>query len=84
MKSEISKWSCIAACALSVASAADARGEFCGVVPATGFDQPPNQVHTGHYLNQVYGYSLAIPSALSAYTPAGAPERGLNADIKSA
>ena len=68
--SEISKWLCIAVCVLSVAGVADARGEFCGAVPAPGFDQPPNRVHTGRYLNPVYGYSVVIPAALSAYSSA--------------
>lgn len=76
-KSETSSWSCIAACALGMAGSAHARGEFCGAVPAPGFDQPPNQAHTGHYLNQLYGYSLTIPLALSAYTVVGRPERGV-------
>ncbi len=70
-------WSCIAAGVLGCfAGAADARGEFCGVVPAPGFDQPPNQAHSGSYLNRVYGYSVAIPAGLRAYTPAGGPGRG--------
>jgi hypothetical protein len=76
VKSETSKWRCIAVCALGVASAADARGEFCGATPAPGFDRPPNQAHTGHYLNPVYGYSVVIPAALRAYTAATGPERG--------
>jgi hypothetical protein len=75
-KSVISRWSCAAACALGLASAADARGEFCGTLPAAGFDQPPNQAHAGHYLNQVYGYSVVIPAALRAFTQSGGPDRG--------
>jgi hypothetical protein len=76
MKSEISKWLCIAVCVLSVAGVADARGEFCGVKPDRGFDQPPNQPHSGRYLNPVYGYSVVIPAALSAYSSGTGPERG--------
>jgi len=74
--SETCGWICIAACALGATGVADARGEFCGVVPPAGFDQPPNHAHTGHYLNQVYGYSVVIPASLSAYTQPGGPERG--------
>ncbi|MGC2462691.1 MAG: hypothetical protein WA446_17235 [Steroidobacteraceae bacterium] len=74
--SETSTWSCVAACVLGAASAAGARGEFCGAAPPPGFDQSPNRAHTGQYLNQVYGYSVAIPAALSAYTRSGEPERG--------
>jgi hypothetical protein len=65
-----------AACALGAAVAAQARGEFCGTVPAPRFDQPPNRVHTGPYVNPLYGYSVAIPATLSAYTSATGPERG--------
>jgi hypothetical protein len=75
-KSETSRWSCIAVCALGVSGAAAARGEFCGTLPAAGFDQPPHQAHIGRYLNAVYGYSVAVPTPLSAYTPSGGPERG--------
>jgi len=75
--SESSIWMCVAACAFATASSvAAARGEFCGTVPAAGFDQVPNQAHVGHYLNPVYGYSLVIPTALTGYTPAEGPERG--------
>lgn len=69
-------WSWMFACAIGFASAAHASGEFCGSVPAPGFDQAPNQAHAGHYLNRVYGYSVAIPAALRAYTQSGGPERG--------
>jgi hypothetical protein len=69
-------WLCVAACALGAAGAAHARGEFCGTVPIAGFDQPPNAAHSGQYLNQVYGYAVTIPAKLSAYTAAGAPQRG--------
>jgi hypothetical protein len=73
---ESSTWSCIAVCVLGAASAAHARGEFCGSAPPPGFDQPPNHAHAGRYLNQVYGYSVGIPAALSGYTQSGGPERG--------
>jgi len=73
---ETSTWRCIALCALAAAGAARAGDEFCGTAPTAGFDQPPNRAHTGRYLNAVYGYSLAIPAALSAYTQSGGPERG--------
>ena len=82
MMSETSTWSRIAAGALGAlgalgaAGAAHARDEFCGTAPPAGFDQPPNRAHTGRYLNPVYGYSVAIPPALSAYSQSGGPERG--------
>jgi hypothetical protein len=69
-------WICVAACTLGAASAAHARGEFCGAAPPAGFDHPPNQAHVGRYLNEVYGYSVTIPAPLSAYTRSGAAERG--------
>jgi hypothetical protein len=68
-----------AALLLLVAAAAHvaaARGEYCGTLPATGFDQPPNVLHTGRYLNEVYGYSVRIPAPLHAFTPAAGPDRG--------
>jgi hypothetical protein len=70
---------CACACLLAGAlapSAALARGEFCGTLPPSGFDQPPNAAHAGRYSNPVYGYSVRIPAPLRAYTQAGAPERG--------
>jgi hypothetical protein len=76
VKSAGSPWRCLAVCALAVASAADAAGEFCGAVPSPGFDQPPNTAHTGQYLNSVYGYSVVIPATARAYTSATGPERG--------
>src|ERR1700733_1151862 len=73
---ETSTWRCIALCALAAAGAARAGDEFCGTAPTAGFDQPPNRAHTGRYLNAVYGYSLAIPAPLSAYSQSGVAERG--------
>jgi hypothetical protein len=69
-------WLCIAACALGVAADAQARGEFCGTLPAPGFDQPPNSAYGGPYLNQVYGYAVTIPPQLAGYSSAGGPQRG--------
>ena len=74
--SEISTWVCIAAATLGASGAAQARGEFCGSAPAPGFDQPPNRSHTGRYDNPLYGYSVAIPAPLSAYSQSGVAERG--------
>jgi hypothetical protein len=74
--SEISTWVCIAAAILAANGAAQARGEFCGSVPAPGFDQPPNRPHSGRYDNPLYGYSVAIPAPLSAYSQSGVAERG--------
>ena len=48
----------VAACAMAAcgaAGAAQALGEFCGTLPAAGFDQAPNSAHRGRYLNPVYG-----------------------------
>jgi hypothetical protein len=74
--SKISTRLCIAAVALGAGGAAQARGEFCGTVPAPGFDQPPNRPHSGRYDNPLYGYSVAIPAPLSAYSQSGTAERG--------
>jgi hypothetical protein len=67
---------CMIACTLGAARTAAARGEFCGTQPPAGFDQPPNQVHTGRYINLLYGYSVAIPAPLSGYARSEGPERG--------
>lgn len=69
-------WLCLAACAVAAPGAAQARGEYCGSVPAAGFDQPPNVAHGGRYLNQIYGYAVTIPPKLSAYTRSEGPQRG--------
>jgi hypothetical protein len=53
-----------------------ARGEFCGEVPKAGFDQPPNQLRSGHYVNPLYGYSVVIPSELNGYASMSGSERG--------
>ena len=74
--SETSTWICAVACVLGVAGAANARDEFCGTQPAAGFDQPPNHTYTGHYLNQLYGYSVDIPAPLSGHAQSVGPERG--------
>ena len=57
-------------------SALAAGGDFCGKFPAAGFDQPPNQPRSGHYVNAEYGYSLVIPPGLNGYVSAQGPERG--------
>ena len=49
---------------------------FCGAVPSADFDRPPNLVHTGRYLNPVYGYSVNIPAAFSGYSASTGPQRG--------
>ena len=67
---------CLFACTCGAAGRAAARGEFCGTQPPPGFDQPPNQAHTGRYINQLYGYSVDIPAPLSAYSKSEAPVRG--------
>ncbi len=74
--SDISRWFCIAACVLGAVGTANARGEFCGTQPPAGFDQPPNHAYTGHYLNQLYRYSVDIPAPLSGHANAEEPERG--------
>ena len=52
------------------------RYEFCGLAPPPGFDQAPNQPHTGRYVNPTYGYAVRIPAPLIAYTSVNGPERG--------
>jgi hypothetical protein len=71
-----SAWLCIVACTFGAAATASAGEGFCGTQPPAGFDQPPNHVHTGRYLNQLYGYSVDIPASLSAYAKPEGPERG--------
>ncbi|MFI4865656.1 MAG: hypothetical protein ACHQDB_00975 [Steroidobacterales bacterium] len=75
-RSDISTWVCIAAATLVASGAVQARGEFCGSVPAPGFDQAPNRAHAVRYDNPLYGYSVAIPAPLSAYSQSGVAERG--------
>jgi hypothetical protein len=68
---------CAGFMALAAASAqAQTRDYYCGGRPAQGFDQPPNQAHSGAYLNKIYGYSLTIPAGLTAFTGSNGPERG--------
>jgi hypothetical protein len=74
--SETSTWFCVVACVLGAAGTANARGEFCGTQPASGFDQPPNHTYSGHYLNLLYGYSVDIPAPLSGHAKSEGPERG--------
>jgi hypothetical protein len=74
--SKTAAWLCVVACSIGASGTARARGEFCGTQPPAGFDQPPNQVRSGRYLNQLYGYSVDIPAPLSAYAKSEGPERG--------
>jgi hypothetical protein len=74
--SQVCRWLCIAAGALAATDAARARGEFCGTLPAAGFDQPPHGSHSGLYVNPVYGYAVVIPKRLIAYASSGVAERG--------
>jgi hypothetical protein len=53
-----------------------ARDEYCGKLPAAGFDQPPNRERSGRYDNAVYGYSVTIPPGLRGYVSATGAERG--------
>jgi hypothetical protein len=55
---------------------AQVRNDYCGALPPTGFDLPPNQPRTGRYLNIIYGYSVAIPQGLTAYSAGEGAERG--------
>jgi hypothetical protein len=57
-------------------SALAAGGDSCGKFPAAGFDQPPNRLRSGHYVNAEYGYALVIPPKLNGYVNAQGPERG--------
>jgi len=60
-----------------------ARDDFCGVLPAAGFDQPPNQARAGVYDNAEYGYRVTIPAALKAFVSAHGPERGFGVLLSS-
>lgn len=62
--------------AMCVAHQSYAQGQFCGDLPARGFDQAPNGAHSGRYVNRAYGYSVIIPKGFTAYTAAVGPERG--------
>jgi hypothetical protein len=53
-----------------------ARGDYCGKIPPPGFEQPPNQLRSGRYVNAEYGYSVSIPPKLNGYVTAPGPERG--------
>lgn len=53
-----------------------AADTFCGTVPAAGFDQSPNVMHTGRYLNPVYGYAVNIPAPFSGYSASTGAQRG--------
>src|SRR5579864_7574716 len=66
----------IAVTELLMSNRALAEAGFCGKLPKAGFDQPPNQLRSGHYVNSVYGYSVVIPSSLNGYASASGPERG--------
>ncbi|HEX4023685.1 MAG TPA: hypothetical protein VHX52_03130 [Steroidobacteraceae bacterium] len=63
-----------AAAQCAYAGAIDAQ--YCGAVPALGFDLPPNHAYTGRYVNAVYGYAVTIPPGLTAYSSAQGPQRG--------
>ena len=77
IRARASPWSMAAAgLGLLMSNSVLAHGEFCGKVPAAGFDHPPNQLRTGRYVNGLYGYSVAIPAALSGYASGNGAERG--------
>jgi len=65
---------CGAAAQSALAGSLDAQ--YCGAVPAPGFDLPPNHAHTGRYVNDVYGYAVTIPVGLIGYSSAHGPQRG--------
>jgi len=54
---------------------AQSRGDYCGGDPA-GVDQPTKTAHVGRYVNQTYGYSVTIPTGITAFTEASGPQRG--------
>jgi hypothetical protein len=51
---------------------------YCGALPATGFDRPPNRAHSGDYVNAVYGYAVTIPDDLIGYTPFPGAQKGFS------
>jgi hypothetical protein len=61
---------------LMLSDLAHAVSDYCGSLPAPGFDQAPNQARTGRYENPIYGYSVRIPAHLTGYAAAAGPERG--------
>ncbi|MGH8143977.1 MAG: hypothetical protein ACREU2_15860 [Steroidobacteraceae bacterium] len=72
---------CTAAGILGVAAAGFAcagplDAQYCGAVPAAGFDRAPNRAHTGRYVNGVYGYAVSIPPGFIGYSSAHGPQRG--------
>lgn len=70
----------VAAGAMGIAAVPCAAGpldaQYCGAMPASGFDLPPNRAHTGRYVNDVYGYAVSIPAGLIGYSSAQGPQRG--------
>jgi hypothetical protein len=69
-------WSMALAVLAAGIAQAQSRADYCGAIPPAGFEAPPNQAHTGRYVNHTYGYSVAIPAGLTAFTSARGPERG--------
>jgi hypothetical protein len=71
--------------ALSAALAqAQSRADYCGGNPAAGFDRPPNASHVGQYVNKTYGYSVTIPTGITAFTEASGPQRGFVIELSAA
>jgi len=66
----------LAALLVTPLAMAQLHDDYCGEPLPRGFDMPPNQAHTGRYLNRTYGYSVDVPAGLVAFTSASGPERG--------
>jgi hypothetical protein len=68
------------AAAATAAGHASAAGrldaQYCGRVPAADFELPPNQAHTGRYVNARYGYAVSIPAGLIGFSGGGGSQRG--------
>jgi hypothetical protein len=68
----------IAVAGISAPVGAQSRDDYCGAGLPRVLTQPIDQARTGRYVNQTYGYSLAIPPGLQAYVAADGPERGFS------
>ena len=70
--------------ALVLAPGVRGADEACSQLLPAGFDAPPNQARSGHYVNAVYGYALRIPNGLTGYVAMPGPERGFGIVLSEA
>lgn len=61
---------------LSAIARAQSRDDYCAARSQRTLEQPHGEARIGRYVNQTYGYSVAIPAGLQAFTSASGPERG--------